>query len=466
VQRPLPTAQDRLEEARRGFQRAIAQATEKLILSYPRADPRSGRERLPSLFFAAAASTLAGRPLEARALEERLVEDDPTALPLALALDRAERDRTRVKAGGAAAVRAIAAGSRFFRQSHLAAQARWSRELTPYDGLIAWSSRDANAAETAAAVREKLDPLRAASISASRFAVYARCGFQYLLEHVLKLEAALEPEERKRLEPLERGLLFHEVAESFLRALRDDGALPVRDDAPSRERLLALADAALEHHVAGSPPRFLTLWEREHRRFHELLLAWLEREAAAATRATPLHFEVGFGPSVAPSPGEPHLAQALEIDLGDGRALRVSGKIDRIDARPDGTLLLRDYKTGKAPKDEAGLFRGGKQLQIPFYILAAAKLFPETPVTEAFLDYVDGGRQVGVSPEIVRGDSFRAVLRGLVDQIAAGVFLQEPSACDFCDFTAVCGPKPLIAQRRDYKLGDPRVQGVLRLRSI
>jgi len=465
-QRPLPTAQDRLEEARRDFQRAIAQATERLILSYPRADPRSGRERLPSLFFAAAASTLAGRPLETRALEERLVEDDPAELPLALALDRAERDRARVKAGGADAVHAIAAGSRFFRQSHLAAQARWSRELTPYDGLIAWSSRDANAAETAATVRERLDPLRAASISASRFAVYARCGFQYLLEHVLKLEPALEPEERKRLEPLERGLLFHEVAESFLRVLRDEAALPVRDDEPSRGRLLSLADAALERHVAGSPPRFVTLWEREHRRFHELLLAWLEREAAAATRATPRYFEVGFGPSVAPSPGEPHLAEALEIDLGDGRALRVSGKIDRIDERPDGTLLLRDYKTGKAPKDEAGLFRGGRQLQIPFYILAAAKLFPETPVTEAFLDYVDAGRQVGVSPEIVRGDSFRSVLRGLVDQIAAGVFLQEPAACDFCDFKAVCGPKPLIAQRRDYKIGDPRVQGVLRLRSI
>ena len=52
----LPTTQDRLLQARRLFQRAVAQATERLILSYPRADPRSGRERLPSLFFVAAAS--------------------------------------------------------------------------------------------------------------------------------------------------------------------------------------------------------------------------------------------------------------------------------------------------------------------------------------------------------------------------------------------------------------------------
>ena len=32
-----------------------------------------------------------------------------------------------------------------------------------------------------------------------------------------------------------------------------------------------------------------------------------------------------------------------------GRVLRVSGQIDRIDAREDGSLVLRDYKTGQAP---------------------------------------------------------------------------------------------------------------------
>src|SRR4029077_12715635 len=47
----LPTAQDRLLTERRAFQRAIGQAAERLILSYPRADARTGRERMPSLFF-------------------------------------------------------------------------------------------------------------------------------------------------------------------------------------------------------------------------------------------------------------------------------------------------------------------------------------------------------------------------------------------------------------------------------
>jgi RecB family exonuclease len=158
------------------------------------------------------------------------------------------------------------------------------------------------------------------------------------------------------------------------------------------------------------------------------------------------------------------MREPLQIDLGDGRALRVSGKIDRIDRREDGTLVLRDYKTGKAPRDEGGLFRGGRQIQIPFYILAAARLFPDHPVVEAFLDFVDGGRQVSVDPAVVRSEAFRGLLRGLVDAIAGGIFFQEPTACDWCDYTGVCGPKPLIERRRFWKSGDSRVERVLRLR--
>src|SRR5206468_433095 len=142
----LPTSQDRLLEARRDFHRATSQATERLVLSYPRADPRTGRERMPSLFFVAAASAREGRPVGA------------------------------------------------------------------------------------AEVRRKLDPVTAdRPISASRLATFSRCGFLYLMQYVLRLEPAREPEERKRLDPLERGSVFHEVAERFLRELRDGGELPVRD---------------------------------------------------------------------------------------------------------------------------------------------------------------------------------------------------------------------------------------------
>jgi RecB family exonuclease len=385
-----------------------------------------------------------------------VVEDRPDSLEAAL--DPGERDRLRVREGNPAAAEAIASGSVFFRQSRWAVRARWSNRLTQYDGLLG---------ELPPEARARLDPLSAPGpISASRLATFSRCGFLYLLQHVLRLEPALEPEERKRLEPLERGDLFHRVAERFLRERRDQGELPLRDSEATRTRLLQMAEEALTAHVAGSPPRFTVLWEREKARFRQTLLAWLRREVATGERSLPAHFELSFGVGQRPSEGEPHRPEPLVFELGEERSVRVSGKIDRIDRRPDGTLVLRDYKTGKAPKDELGIFKGGKQLQVPFYILAAAQIFPEAPVVEAFLDYVDGGRQVAVDPEAVRSEGFRSLLRQLLEAIGQGVFVQEPSACPWCDYTAVCGPRPLLERRRQIKAGDKDLIRVLRLRDL
>jgi RecB family exonuclease len=453
----LPTAQDRVLETRRLFHAAVAQAAERLILSYPRADPRNGRERLPSLFFAAAASTLAGRPLSTRELLGWVVEDDAAAPALDDALDVSERDRGRVRREGAAAARAIAAGSPFFKWSHLAAHERWSDRLTAHDGLV-WPLPPDLAA--------RIDPLRSPRpVSASALARFASCGFLYLLEYVLGLEPALEPEERFGLDPLERGLLFHEVAETFLRELRDAGRLPVRDDETSRGRLLEIAREKVGLLIAGSPPRHRLIWEMHWGAFEDLLTAFLEREARNAHLGTPAYFEVAFGTRVPPT-NEPHSPDPLQIDLGEGRTLRVAGKIDRIDERPDGTLVLRDYKSGKAPLGgDDSVFRGGRQLQMPFYVLAAQELLPGRTVSFAFLDYVDRGRlPVAFDVKEVAGETFRRLLLHLAQAMAGGRFVQEPTQCQWCDFTAACGPRPLLELRRRFKLGDKRVQEYVRLR--
>jgi ATP-dependent helicase/nuclease subunit B len=454
----LATVDDRVARARRRFHRAVSQAGERLILSYPRADARTGRERLPSLFFVTAAAALAGRPLSGVELARAVEEDVLATLDVDDALDAGERDRIRVRRGGEEAVRAIKAGSPFFRHSREASRARWTRELTKYDGLVF---------PLPEAVARHLDPVTAPyPISASRLATFARCGFQYLLQHVLRLEAALEPEERMKLDALERGSAFHDTAENFLRERRDAGRFPVRDDEEERARLLELADEALDKLIASSPPRFSVLWEKERARFHEAMRLWLAREAKLAARSTPLHFEVSFGPARERAKGEPHDPEPLAVDLGDGRTLRVSGKIDRIDARPDGTLVLRDYKTGKAPPEPGFLFRGGQQLQMSFYLLAAERQFPGRTVADAFLDYVDGGRQVPLDPAALKGEKFRELLKGMVDNIAAGTFVQEHTSCRFCDYKAVCGPAPLLEVRRRFKINDTRLQRVLRLKSV
>jgi len=450
----LPTTQDRLLETRRLFHRAVSQATEHLILSYPRADPRSGRERLPSLFFVSAASTLEGRPLDMAALAPHLTEDDVRSLDLLEAVDSSERDRARLLRGGAEAALAVAAGAPFFKGSLLAADARWRPQLSAYDGLV----------ELDPDLARDLDPVAAGrTLSATRLRTYADCGFQYLLQSLLRLEPVEEPEDRMGLDPMERGSVFHEAAERFLRERRERGELPVRDTPALGARLVEIAEESLARLVEGSPPRHRLLWDMERARLHDLLAKWLAREAASA-RGTPAHFEVGFGIPRDPESDEPHSREPLEIDLGDGRVLRVSGKIDRIDTGLDGSLIVRDYKTGRAPKDDGALFRGGRQLQIPFYVKAASMLFPGRRVSEAFLDYVDGGRLVGFDPLLATGEDFVALLRDLVAAMGSGLFIQDAAACRFCDFTRVCGPQPLVAARQARKRRDPRASRLFRLK--
>jgi RecB family exonuclease len=129
--------------------------------------------------------------------------------------------------------------------------------------------------------------------------------------------------------------------------------------------------------------------------------------------------------------------------------------------------VLRDYKTGKAPLDsDASLFKGGRQLQIPFYILAAQEIFPGEKVVEAFLDYVNAGRQVGFDPAKATSATFRALLLHVTNLMGHGVFMQEPAACTFCDFTSVCGPTTVLESRKRRRRLDPVVQNVAGLKQF
>ena len=448
---PLATTDTRVAEVRRMFSRTLRQAEETLVLSYPRADEQTGRERLPSLFLMAALQAAKGVAVTAFDLDKVVVEDEDGSPSLDLSIDLGERDTKIVAQHGLQGISWLAADRPLLRAAHDLSRGRAVKRLSPYDGLVCAEGAPSH---------PKLDPIISGSpISASRVSTFGECGFRYFLRYVLRLEPAIEPEERRKLDPLEKGTLFHEVAELFLRERRDAGALPIRNTDEERKRLLELGDRRLEAWVEGSPPRLILLWRAEKKVFLALLTDWLAREAEnyRTRKAIPAHFEVSFGMPHRGSPtSEPHRDAPVEIALDDGRILKISGQIDRIDrvdASAGGGLVLRDYKTGKAPSDnDASLFKGGRQLQIPFYILAAQEIFTGEKVVEAFLDYVNAGRQVGFIPERATSATFRALLLRITWLMGHGVFVQEPSACTFCDFTAVCGPTPVLESRKRRRL--------------
>ena len=320
--------------------------------------------------------------------------------------------------------------------------------------------------------RGSIPSTAAGPISASRLATFARCGFQYLLQHVLRLEPALEPEERKRLDPLERGSALP----------RRGGALPARAARPrascpcatTPETRRAPAGAwptrRLDALVAGSPPRFTVLWERERARFHEGAAdaGWRARRRPRA-RSTPAHFEVGFGLARERADGRAALARAARRSTS-ATAARCASRARSTASTAGRTARSSCATTRRAarPRDDGGLFRGGKQLQIPFYVLAAARIFPEPPVVGG-LPRLRGRRPPGraSTPRPCTGETFRALLRGLVDAIAAGALRAGAHRLRLVRLHGgVRARSRCSSGGASYKIGDPRVQRVLRLRDV
>ena len=142
----IPLKRSRFQEERLLFSLALGSAREKLILSYPRLDPSSGRERIPSFFLLRVGEALHGEILDYSRLEtlpeyrrvplSRLAPEDPE-----MAIDEEEFDLSPGRKGSQ---KRRTRRSYLLEEplSHLAraerlARLRWGfRVFTEYDGCL------------------------------------------------------------------------------------------------------------------------------------------------------------------------------------------------------------------------------------------------------------------------------------------------------------------------------------------
>jgi len=208
------------------------------------------------------------------------------------------------------------------------------------------------------------------TMSASRLEQFNACPFRHFMSYGLGAELRREAKENAA----DLGSFFHAILEAFLRrcvldkinfkTLTDDRAALLFDE---------VVPAVLASHNEG-----LYLYNE---RLHASLFLLIEtaREAVFALlrqmRAgsfTPLGAELRFG--------DGGVFPAIVLELSEGRTVRLSGIVDRVDkAEAEGETFLRviDYKTGGRKLDFAKILEG-LTLQLPLYLFAVCAA-GETP---------------------------------------------------------------------------------------
>lgn len=342
------------------------------------------------------------------------------------------------------------------------------------------------------------------TMSASRLEQFNACPFRHYLSYGLGAEPRREAKEGAA----DLGSFFHAILEAFLHhCLTENINLRTLSDDRASLLLDALVPAVLASHNEGL---FL-----HNERLRASLFVVLETARLSvfallsqvrAGSFTPIGAELRFG--------DGGNFPAIVLPLSDGRTVRLSGivdRVDRADAQGESFLRVVDYKTG-GRKLDFGKILEGLTLQLPLY-LAAVSAAGEIPAGMYYMpvkaQLPEDGEDVTAAlqkqfrlsgltlsdpavvdcTEQVRDGKYSAILAGVrtgkggysgavcaetdmrrllkkAQQIAAssaeamlsGEIAVRPAegACEWCDFKSVC--------RFDTKLSSCRVRKVRRVK--
>lgn len=193
--------------------------------------------------------------------------------------------------------------------------------------------------------------------SASSMEMALECPFKFYVQKMLGLYAEAVPEKSydSWLAPNDFGTLCHEVLSKYY-------SVP---DADWHNLLDEEVEKMKELQPEG-PPAAVAADIREAERMISRAIDWTNAQGR-----TVIATEYGFGPKAGTEP--------LTLDI-NGKTVRLSGSIDRVDRLSDGSISILDYKTGK-PK----YYRDHLETKLqPFlYSQAARKLDGELNVRNA-----------------------------------------------------------------------------------
>ncbi|HMH53008.1 MAG TPA: PD-(D/E)XK nuclease family protein [Candidatus Acidoferrum sp.] len=466
---PLATQDERGRRERLLLRIAVGAARRALYLSYSRVEQAEARPRVPSFYALEIARALTGLVPEPQQMERDAAAAGgarlawPAPEDPGRAIDEVEHDLAVLRAllaSGEARGRAryLLEMNESLARSLRTRWSRWSRRFTAADGLVRVT--DATRATLAAA---RLD---ARAYSASALQKFAACPYQFFLSAICRLEPRSEIASIVELDPATRGHLFHRVQADVMRALAEEGRLPLDAKAldPAKATLDRTLDRVAERYREELAPAIGRVWQDEIESMRADLRMWLEQTAASHATWEPVAFELAFG--LRRDPDNDPRSVEQEVTLADGYRLR--GIVDLVERKRGGSdLRVTDYKTGRDWTRRNLVVDGGQILQPVLYGLTVEQLFGAR-VVESRLFYCTrvGGFSERVVPMSAETRGRGPEVLAVIDRAVAAGFLPaapRPRACGICDFRDVCGPH----EETRIRLKDPlRIEELRTLREL
>ena len=428
--RTLDTRSTRRAREAESLAGALAAAGGAATLTWSRAELRSGRPRLPSRWLLAAVSGLLGRRVGLGDLEDASREDERITEVVSFSDGMARVDRAAESAASLHDRDVVELYSWRRRGGGLADHP--SATQGPAGAFVRTAAERSTPFSRFSGRIPEGELQLARGHSATKLEMYARCPFRWYLAEALGLRPEEAPEELIRMDVRDKGTLVHQILEDFIVGV-------IAGEPRTAEGILAHCERRFAEFAQSGRVGKALLWEYDKTVIRRELRRFVKED-----KRQPIAAELSFGRS--DDQFGPVVVQA------GGATVAFSGKADRVDREPDGSLVVTDYKTGRREKQadfDDDPIRRGTKLQLPIYGRAARNAYGDenTPVRARYWFVSEGGSFGEVVVDLdASTERFQAALEVIANGISAGYFPARPGAneymgfsnCRFCDFDTVC----------------------------
>ncbi len=311
---------------------------------------------------------------------------------------------------------------------------RSSNLFTEYDGKVEFELVEAGIMKDGRLI-----------FSSSQLETLASCPYKYFLRYILKIKVPDEINNNsvQWLDPASRGTLLHKVFERFYIDLKFRNERPSVMKHANLIRNIATDEVEKIYKVCVPPSNLI--YELEVNEILETCGIFLAYEEKNLGDFLPSYLEMSFG--MGDTNKELGEIPEIKINLMNGKAIYVNGKIDRVDKLSIDDYVIIDYKTGSSNnyKDNE-YFKKGRYLQHALYAIALETIMRDKAICEnpnvsksvyLFPTIKGEGRSVIRLRE--SRDDVNDILEKLLNVFEEGSFISnDDDYCKYCDYKVVC----------------------------